>query len=278
MKNRRGRGYFYVRIVGCLAGGSLLACTFLLSGGAAAGARSSSGLRSAENYDLAYPSGPTNSSSPTISGSAIVGGRLTAGPGGWTNGPTFGYQWADCNSSGADCTAIAGANGPTYIVTSSDLGHTIRVLITATNSTGHASAVSAATNAVLASVGEITAVLDKSLTPSGNGSSINTILNNGGYVATFTAPEGGTVTITWYEVPAGATVASAHASHKPVVVATGKRSFATAGTGTLKIKLTKTGKKLLKHSKKLKLTAVGKFTPKGAKSTTVKKKFSVKKH
>ena len=278
MNNRGDRGYFYVRLVGCLIGGSLLVGGFLVGEGTAAGARG------AENYDLAYTTttsssgAPTNTSPPTISGSLTVGGTLTAGPGHWTNSPTsFTYQWADCNPSGADCIAIPGATGSTYNLGSSDLGDTIRVLVTAHNAAGHGSAVSAATNVVPAPLGEVTGAITKTLTPLGNSASINMILTNGGYVATFDAPEGGTVTITWYDVPAGATVANAHKKLKPIIVAIGTHSFSKAGTGKLKIKLTSAGRKLLKHSKKLNLTAVGTFRPKNSKTVTVKKKFTVKK-
>jgi hypothetical protein len=236
VRNHRGRGYFYVRLTGCLIAGSLLAGGFLLGEGTAQGAPGSSNLAGAENYDLVYttttsptPAPPKDTSPPSISGSLIVGGTLTAAPGTWTNSPTsFSYQWVECNTSGTKCTVIPGATGSAYNITTSDIGHTIRVLVTASNASGHASVVAAATGAVPVPEGEITNVLTKNLTPSGNSASINSILKNGGYVLTFNAPEGGTVTIAWYDVPAGATVASAHAKHKPTLVATGKHTFSKA--------------------------------------------------
>jgi hypothetical protein len=44
-------------------------------------------------------------------------------------------QWTSCDSAGATCTAISGATHPTYIPVASDVGHTLRVQVTATNAT-----------------------------------------------------------------------------------------------------------------------------------------------
>jgi hypothetical protein len=48
---------------------------------------------------------------------------------------------------------------------------------------------------------------------------------------------------------------------KPVLVASGRRTFAAAGTATIEVKLTGAGRRALKHTKQLKLTALGAFTP-----------------
>jgi WD40 repeat protein len=78
---------------------------------------------------------------PAISGTATVGQLLSASTGTWTGSPTsYTYKWRRCNSSGAKCTAIAGATASTYTVTSGDLGHTLRVYVTASNSHGHSKA------------------------------------------------------------------------------------------------------------------------------------------
>src|SRR5438309_2311356 len=103
VKYRGRRGYFYVRVVGCLVGASLGVGGFLLANAAAGGATSS-----LSNYAAVYTtttgtttttpttpkaSPPTNSSAPTISGSPRVGGTLVAHTGTWTNKPTsFAYQ------------------------------------------------------------------------------------------------------------------------------------------------------------------------------------------
>ncbi len=58
------------------------------------------------------------------------------------------YQWQDCNSSGASCSDIGGATAGTYTLQSSDIGHTVRVRVTATNSLGAAPDSSAQTATV----------------------------------------------------------------------------------------------------------------------------------
>ncbi len=56
-------------------------------------------------------------------------------------------------------------------------------------------------------------------------------------------------------MPAG----KAHAT-KPLLVATGRYTFAAASAAKIRIKLTASGKLLLRHSSQLKLTAEGAFT------------------
>ena len=88
------------------------------------------------------PPAPTNTAPPTISGTAEVGQTLTSTTGTWKGNPTYTRQWEDCNSSGKSCSDIADATGATYKLASSDLGHTLRVLVKASNDTGSAEAFS----------------------------------------------------------------------------------------------------------------------------------------
>jgi hypothetical protein len=93
---------------------------------------------------------PSNISPPTISGTAQVGQTLTAaGAGTWAGNPVgLSFQWQRCDSAGAACVAISGATSPTYVLTGADAGSTIRVAVTARNSVGEATAVSAQTAVV----------------------------------------------------------------------------------------------------------------------------------
>jgi hypothetical protein len=96
------------------------------------------------------PSRPANSSPPEISGSAEVGHTLSASNGGWSESPTsFSYEWQRCDSGGAKCAPIAGASNSTYKVTSADVGATLRVAVTASNSAGASGAVSSAQTPVV---------------------------------------------------------------------------------------------------------------------------------
>jgi hypothetical protein len=94
---------------------------------------------------------PTNTTLPSISGTVQQGLTLTANHGTWTASPTgYGYQWQDCDSQGNSCTNIPGATSQTYTPTSTDVGDTIAVTVTATNTGGSVSRASAKTGIVIA--------------------------------------------------------------------------------------------------------------------------------
>lgn len=101
--------------------------------------------------------GPTNTSPPSISGSASPGSTLSANAGTWTGAApiTFGYQWLRCDSGGGGCSALGNASKQTYTIGSSDVGRTLRVLVTATNSVGVASLLSAQTSVVSTPTGPV---------------------------------------------------------------------------------------------------------------------------
>ena len=98
------------------------------------------------------PSPPGNTALPTIAGTAKQGQTLTASNGSWSNNPTsFAYQWRRCSSSGSSCINISGATGQSYVLVSADVGQRlIRVVVTATNPAGSASATSNQTAVVQA--------------------------------------------------------------------------------------------------------------------------------
>jgi hypothetical protein len=93
---------------------------------------------------------PTNSAIPTIAGAMKPGQTVTAAPGTWSGTApiAFAYQWDFCDRAGASCVAIPGETESTYLVSSSDAGSTFRVVVTASNVAGRASATSAATAVV----------------------------------------------------------------------------------------------------------------------------------
>ena len=95
------------------------------------------------------PSPPSNTVLPVVSGVAQQGQTLTASTGSWTGSPTsFGYRWRDCDASGNSCADIAGATGSSYLLQAADVGHTLRVVVTASNASGSAAATSAPTGTV----------------------------------------------------------------------------------------------------------------------------------
>jgi hypothetical protein len=100
----------------------------------------------------AAPAAPANTAVPAVSGTAQQGDTLTTSNGSWSGSPTsYAYAWEDCNSSGASCTKISNATASTYTLASSDVGDTIRSVVTASNASGSGSASSGQTAAVTSS-------------------------------------------------------------------------------------------------------------------------------
>jgi hypothetical protein len=87
---------------------------------------------------------PVNTSEPTISGTARVGNVLQANRGQWAGEQpiTYTYVWLRCDTKGANCAEIAGANDPSYEVRDADAGKSIRVRVIARNDSGTTSAIS----------------------------------------------------------------------------------------------------------------------------------------
>jgi subtilase family serine protease len=106
---------------------------------------------------------PTNSSSPSISGTAEEGQALTLTHGAWSNKPTaYSDHWLLCNAAGASCAEISGATGATYTLPAAAVGSTVRVQEIASNASGAGSpAVSSATGAIISNAPVVT-----SFTPS----------------------------------------------------------------------------------------------------------------
>lgn len=96
---------------------------------------------------------PVNTSSPTILGEAKEGQTLrTSSTGGWagTAPITYAYQWQRCDEKAEACSNIAAATANSYTLANGDVGHTIRLDVTATNAQGSGSAASEPTVAVAA--------------------------------------------------------------------------------------------------------------------------------
>ena len=104
----------------------------------------------ADNIWVGTGTPPTNTSPPTISGNAVLGSTLTASPGSWSgNTPiTYASQWQRCDSAGANCNAVSGATSSAYALGAADVGNTMRVVVTATNSAGSGVATSIPTTVV----------------------------------------------------------------------------------------------------------------------------------
>jgi hypothetical protein len=88
-----------------------------------------------------------NTAAPTISGQPVSGGTLTANPGGWLGEATisYAYEWERCSLYGSECETIEEATGSTYSPLSADVGHTLRVRVSASEVEGAVSELSTVT-------------------------------------------------------------------------------------------------------------------------------------
>lgn len=108
---------------------------------------------------IASAATPQNTSPPTISGTPKAGSTLTANEGTWANSPTsFTYQWQRCASDGRSCGDITAGTAKTYVPTSGDVGHALRVVVTGVNTDGRSSATSAPTEPVSSANGPTSTV------------------------------------------------------------------------------------------------------------------------
>ncbi|HWX96416.1 MAG TPA: choice-of-anchor D domain-containing protein [Solirubrobacteraceae bacterium] len=134
------------------------------------------------------PPPPANIALPTITGTPAQNQVLTAHNGSWSNEPTsFAYQWLRCDSTGAKCLEIAEATLATYTLTSTDVGSTIRVAVTATNGSGKSAP---ATSSATAAVQQATATFGKTNV----GASSDSFLADRKRVNRYALPVAGSVT------------------------------------------------------------------------------------
>jgi PASTA domain len=93
---------------------------------------------------------PSNVLLPDVDGEARLGTILVAEPGSWlgTAPISYAYQWQACDATVTNCSNLDGQTGQVMRVNSVDLGEVIRVVVTATNVAGSASAASVGTDVV----------------------------------------------------------------------------------------------------------------------------------
>ncbi|HEY2718748.1 MAG TPA: hypothetical protein VGI52_03890 [Solirubrobacteraceae bacterium] len=95
---------------------------------------------------------PLDISAPSISGTPIEGQRLKASKGVFLGEKpiAYAYGWLRCDDEGSNCEAISPPSGAARRVVHEDLGRTLRVTVTASDPSGHASATSDPTGPVAA--------------------------------------------------------------------------------------------------------------------------------
>ncbi|HEV7639373.1 MAG TPA: S8 family serine peptidase [Gaiellaceae bacterium] len=97
---------------------------------------------------VVLPAPPESVTKPAIEGTFTAGAQLTATPGTWTSSAplTYTYRWVRCDAGGGSCVDVE--TTPAYTPTDSDVGSTLRVVVTAANEGGSASAESLASGRV----------------------------------------------------------------------------------------------------------------------------------
>ncbi len=86
----------------------------------------------------AAPPAPSGTA-PAVTGTARDGQTLSSPNGSWTGTAPITYtrRWQRCDAAGEACAALD-ASGATYLLGGTDVGATLRVLVTATNAEGTA--------------------------------------------------------------------------------------------------------------------------------------------
>jgi hypothetical protein len=85
---------------------------------------------------------PASTALPVISGTTVVGKKLSTSDGTWNTAVTYAYQWLRCSSNGGGCAAIPGATAAQYTLAPADGGHKLESQVTGTNIVGSTVAVS----------------------------------------------------------------------------------------------------------------------------------------
>jgi len=129
--------------------------------------------RSARDVLIAAPSswaiaGDSAAAAPTISsvsvtGTAVVRGKLTAVPTGVTGRPTLSYSWQSSANGTSGWATISGASSSTYTIPDSQAGRFLRVGVTAANGVSPSSS---RTSAKTASVARTTPTAPRTVTAS----------------------------------------------------------------------------------------------------------------
>jgi hypothetical protein len=219
---------------------------------------------------------PSSTTPPTITGNPTVGTTLHTSSGTWEADAalSYGYQWQRCTRN--SCDNIRGATSSSYKITATDLNARLRVVVGAADRAGVGFAISASVGPVSPSIAQIKSWLRKLLVPPRRAARIRTILRTGGCTLSFSALTSGTLRVAWSLAPQRAHVSSSgrHAeatNRQPVLVATGTASPIGGSKVKLKLKLTRAGRRLLEHSKHIKLTATGQFKAHGDPRLTVRR-------
>lgn len=139
---------------------------------------------------------------------------------------------------------------------------------------GFCVAVDAAGNTIIGTPltrSQLKTLLRRQLVPRGKSSRIGALIRHGGYSLHVRAATAGRLQMTWYASPDR----FAHAGGRKLKVASGSRSYASTARLRIRVRLTRSGKRLLKRSRRLQVTVATSFTPTGERSIHTSMRFIV---
>jgi hypothetical protein len=115
----------------------------------------SQALSAASAQVAATGNAPASTKQADPSGTPQVGLTVKVDEGKWSGDKpiTFTYQWQSCTAVNPVCSNLAGATGSSLVIGAGQVGSLLRATITATNSSGAATASSNLTTVVLAKLG-----------------------------------------------------------------------------------------------------------------------------
>jgi streptogramin lyase len=191
---------------------------------------------------------PVNVVRPTIHGRLREGRTVVARTGSWTNDPaSFSYTWQRCRRA---CATVAVGTSGSYRLSARDIDRSVRVVVSASNAGGGAQAKSRAVGPVGPSLRRVRAAVDHLLATMKR-STITRLLEKRSWRDSFRAPSSGRLSVAFRAGPG------------PTLVADARRHFSKAGGRTITVRLTRSGRRLLKRAAKLRLGVHVAYVPAG---------------
>jgi streptogramin lyase len=202
---------------------------------------------------------PANVVKPTIHGRLREGQKLIARTGSWVNDPAnFSYTWQRCRPA---CADVAVGTSGSYRLSARDIDGSVRVVVTARNAGGSAQAKSRAAGPVGPSPRRVKAALATLLATGTKRSTITRLLRTGSWQASFGAPSSGRLSI-------------AFRARRSTLVGGARWHFANTGRRVVTVRLTRTGRRLVKRAAKLRLRVQVVYVPAGGPAIRRSKRLS----
>jgi hypothetical protein len=116
-------------------------------------------------------------------------------------------------------------------------------------------------------------MLRRQLAATGDAARIPLVLRRGGYRGSFAASTAGRLMITWHARDLGAHDGNPHAV--PALIAAGQATFPGSESQTIRIALSRQGRRILRRVSHVRVTAEAKFAPVGTPPITTSARFTL---